>query len=140
MLFSSITYCISMFASNIFILSVIFRDSEFYFFFEFLSIFKIRKNSRILRLFHIHKIRILDLRGWAIFRSVCLRGGQMSVPAAALQQTCGGGFDWDAGHTKRRSHCVLGRTTTLIVLYFLSDKNRQTLCLQHCPPSWLRVF
>jgi len=52
-----------MFASNIFILSVIFRDSEFYFFFEFVSIFKIRKNSRILRLFHIHKNRILDLRG-----------------------------------------------------------------------------
>ena len=59
--FSSIINCICTFAYKISILSVIFRDSEFYFS-EFISIFKIRKNSWILRIFKIHKIRILNLR------------------------------------------------------------------------------
>jgi len=59
--FSSIINCICTFAYKISILSVIFRDSEFNFS-EFISIFKIRKKSWILRIFKIHKIRILNLR------------------------------------------------------------------------------
>jgi len=52
-----ITVCISTFASKISILSVIFHDSEFYFF-KFVS--KICKNSWILRIFKIHQ-KILNL-------------------------------------------------------------------------------
>jgi len=49
-----ITNCISTFASNISILSVRFRDSEFYFL-NSLAFLKFVKNSRILRIFKIHK-------------------------------------------------------------------------------------
>ena len=95
-----------MFASNIFILSVIFRDSELYFFSNSLAFLKFVKIREFCDFFTFIKFAFSICRGWAIFRSVCLRGGQMSVGAAALQQMCGGGFDWDAGHTKRRSHAL----------------------------------
>ena len=49
-----ISNCISTFASNISILSVSFRDSEFYFL-NSLAFLKFVKNSRILRIFKIHK-------------------------------------------------------------------------------------